>query len=170
MNLDDLRDYVNWTDTVWSGKTSKNAGIQDTAVMGMGLSGECSEVMEILQSTFDVSQKLNFDVVLLKKELGDVIYYWARICQTFGLDAAELWPENSNLSSSKTFAWDCLELVKQCGRVTETLKKEIRDSAHSAETLSSSMRLVVVAWTVLCERFGLEAEDILEMNRVKVNG
>ena len=50
--------------------------------MALGLAGETGEVMEILKKRV---RDNFFDKEALKKELGDVIHYWCRICSAFEL-------------------------------------------------------------------------------------
>ena len=56
-------------------------------VMALGLGGEAGEVQEHIK-------KFVRDGVLdrpaLKKELGDVVYYWARICRYFGFSPSSV--------------------------------------------------------------------------------
>lgn len=80
-----LNEYAEWTGRLWLSKGDANSGIteRDRTIATMGLAGETGEVMELLKKRIR-DDKL--DVNALAKELGDVLYYWCRICRMFGLD------------------------------------------------------------------------------------
>lgn len=61
------------------------------AVIGFGLGGECGEVLEILKKYVRDGK---YSRAHLKKELGDVAYYWARICHKFGFEPADVLAAN----------------------------------------------------------------------------
>lgn len=62
-------------------------------IMTMGLAGEVGEVMEILKKRV---RDGNFDDRALEKELGDVAYYWARLCKFFEMEPSEVLQTNVN--------------------------------------------------------------------------
>jgi NTP pyrophosphatase (non-canonical NTP hydrolase) len=59
----------------------------DLSIMGFGLAGESGEVMEHLKKYLR-DGTLNEEA--LKKELGDVVFYWARICRYFGFSPSSV--------------------------------------------------------------------------------
>lgn len=74
--------YAEWTEKVWFTSKGRKLEERDLTVMSLGLAGEVGEVMELLKKRV---RDGTFDEVNLKKELGDVAYYWARLCKAFGL-------------------------------------------------------------------------------------
>lgn len=64
----------------------KGAG-KSLTIMGFGLAGEAGEVLEHLKKLF---RDGTFNTDLIQKELGDVIFYWARICKYFGWLPSEI--------------------------------------------------------------------------------
>lgn len=74
--------YATWTEQLWFISGPRKLAEKDFTVMGFGLAGETGEVMEILKKRVRDGQ---LDLDRLTKELGDVAYYWARICKAFGL-------------------------------------------------------------------------------------
>lgn len=58
-------------------------------IMTMGLAGEVGEVIEKIKKIFRGDPGAP-DRDALKKELGDVLFYWARICRYFGWNPSEI--------------------------------------------------------------------------------
>jgi NTP pyrophosphatase (non-canonical NTP hydrolase) len=85
-----IDEYGNWTESFWfSGHNRPEK--ESIAIMGLGLAGEAGEVVEHLKK-FIRDDHIN--VTELKKELGDSIYYWCRICKQFGLEPTEVLEAN----------------------------------------------------------------------------
>ena len=77
---------ANWTVDFWfSGRGRPEK--ESVSIMGLGLAGEAGEVVEHLKK-FVRDDHIN--VPELKKELGDSIYYWCRICKQFGLEPTDV--------------------------------------------------------------------------------
>lgn len=61
----------------------------------MGMCSESGEFMEIVKKCIWQGKELNDDVVFhLKRELGDVIFYWTQACISLGYDPNEVIAEN----------------------------------------------------------------------------
>lgn len=58
----------------------------------LGLTGEAGEVSDLIKKT--IFHKKEFDLTHLKKELGDVMWYIAMICDSVGLDMDEVMEHN----------------------------------------------------------------------------
>jgi NTP pyrophosphatase (non-canonical NTP hydrolase) len=56
-------------------------------IMALGLAGEAGEVLEKIKKLVRDS---TYDRDALKKELGDILFYWARICRYFGFQPSEV--------------------------------------------------------------------------------
>ncbi len=65
---------------------------QATSNYAMGLAGEAGEVVEPLKKHLYHGHSL--DIGVLKKELGDVLFYVAALCNTWGVDMGEAMEEN----------------------------------------------------------------------------
>lgn len=75
-----LDEYAVWAEGMWfSGHNRPNR--ESICIMGLGLAGEAGEVIEHVKK-FIRDGNLNHEE--LKKELGDALFYWARICREFG--------------------------------------------------------------------------------------
>ena len=82
----DIDTYAFWTEEFWFsgvGRPDK----ESIAIMGLGLAGEAGEVVEHIKKYI---RDGHLDADELKKELGDSIYYWCRICKQFGIEPSEV--------------------------------------------------------------------------------
>lgn len=60
-----------------------------------GLGSEGGEFQEIVKKIFFQGKPLNDDTVFhMKRELGDIIWYWANACNALGLDPDDVIAEN----------------------------------------------------------------------------
>lgn len=94
--MKDIDEYGEYTVQRWfsAGEVNKDEetyelkGIgRSLIIMGFGLAGEVGEVIEHLKKLF---RDGTFDADLIKKELGDVVFYWARLCRYFGWQPSEI--------------------------------------------------------------------------------
>ncbi|HNQ31121.1 MAG TPA: nucleoside triphosphate pyrophosphohydrolase family protein [Candidatus Woesebacteria bacterium] len=58
----------------------------------MGLAGEAGEVSELVKK--GIFHQHGIDSALLRKEIGDVLWYCAALCTTLGLSLDEIMQEN----------------------------------------------------------------------------
>lgn len=64
---------------------------------GLGLGSESGEFQEILKKLLFQGKPLNDDNVFhMKRELGDVIWYWINACRALNLDPYDVIKENVN--------------------------------------------------------------------------
>lgn len=62
---------------------------------GIGLSSECGEFNEIIKKMLFQGKPLNADNVFhMKRELGDIMWYWINACTALNLDPNEVIAEN----------------------------------------------------------------------------
>lgn len=98
MRVIDIDAFADWTETVWTGsKTGRNEE-KDLLIAALGLGGEAGEVLEHIKKHFR-DNKLDKDEV--KKELGDVIYYWARLCRHMGFRPSNVIDANIDKITSR---------------------------------------------------------------------
>lgn len=70
-----------------------NPSLALTACIGLG--SECGEFQEILKKVFFQGKPYNEDTRHhLKRELGDIIWYWVNACRALGLNPNEVIDEN----------------------------------------------------------------------------
>lgn len=61
----------------------------------VGLSSESGELSEIVKKVVFQGKNLNKDVVFhMKRELGDILWYWVNACRALNLDPNEVMTEN----------------------------------------------------------------------------
>ena len=64
---------------------------------GIGLSSETGEFNEIIKKCMFQGKPLDDETVFhLKRELGDIMWYWISCCRALGLDPNEVVEENVN--------------------------------------------------------------------------
>lgn len=90
--MKDIDEYSKWTVEKWFLPHQENSlSERDLAIMALGLAGEAGEVIEIMKKIFRDGR---FDKEHLKSELGDVIYYWARICEAMEFLPSDIIKQN----------------------------------------------------------------------------
>lgn len=77
-----------------------NPSLALTACIGLG--SECGEFQEILKKVFFQGKPYNEDTRYhLKRELGDIIWYWINACRALNFNPNEVIAENVNKLSSR---------------------------------------------------------------------
>ena len=117
MNKIDLNKYADFVLTVCSDQskdltalvehlqnldasTNVNLALLMTASTGLGSEG--GEFQEIVKKIFFQGKPLNEENIFhLKRELGDIIWYWANACNALGLDPNEVLAENVHKLESR---------------------------------------------------------------------
>jgi NTP pyrophosphatase (non-canonical NTP hydrolase) len=79
MNIDD---YARWACTSGPQETTAESADAHLAILGLSLLGDAAEVGEIVKKRLRDGE---LDRARLAHELGDVIYYWARLCAVAGV-------------------------------------------------------------------------------------
>lgn len=92
---DSIDDYAVWARKMWMSDTIEE---RDITIMSLGLPGETGEVIELLKKRV---RDGNLDLKNLKKELGDVLYYWAMLCVAFGFKPSEVIETNQEKINSR---------------------------------------------------------------------
>ena len=96
--MKDIDAYGDFTVRMWMGEPAEELDERQLAIMSLGLPGEVGEVVEILKKRL---RDGTFDRENLRKELGDVIYYWARLCRAFDLQPSEVLASNIDKLESR---------------------------------------------------------------------
>jgi NTP pyrophosphatase (non-canonical NTP hydrolase) len=97
-------------------RTKINPSLLLTA--GMGLSAESGEFNEIIKKMFFQGKPLNEENLFhMKRELGDIMWYWMNACTALGLDPNDVITENvkkleSRYPGGKFDAWHSENRVK----------------------------------------------------------
>ena len=74
---------------------NSNVNIPLLLTSGIGLASEGGEFNEIVKKIFFQGKPLNEDNIYhMKRELGDIAWYWTNACNALGLDPNEVIAEN----------------------------------------------------------------------------
>lgn len=85
-----------------SATNGNNLNISLLLTAGIGLSSECGEFNEIVKKVVFQGKPFNEDTRFhLKRELGDVIWYWTNACRALNLDPNEVIAENVDKLKSR---------------------------------------------------------------------
>jgi NTP pyrophosphatase (non-canonical NTP hydrolase) len=85
--MTNIDEYGQYTVDNWFSADDDKDPIRSLFIMSLGLAGESGEVCEKIKK---LVRDGNTDMDLLKKELGDVIFYWARLCRHFDMDPSDV--------------------------------------------------------------------------------
>ena len=107
------KDYVALVDRLWAIEDTANLPRLLTAVIGM--QSETGEFAEIVKKCVFQGKELDEDVKFhLKRELGDIIWYWAQGVLSLGFTPSEIIEENIN------------KLEKRYPNGCEAIRSEVR--------------------------------------------
>jgi NTP pyrophosphatase (non-canonical NTP hydrolase) len=94
---DTSKDVVSFVEHVRKLHNNSNVNIPLLLTAGIGLGSEGGEFQEIVKKVLVQGKPLTDDTVFhLKRELGDIIWYWTNACNALGLDPNEVIAENVN--------------------------------------------------------------------------
>ncbi len=161
-----LSPYCDWVVSRWTTKTEAGLAERDYTVMTLGFAGETGEVAEALLAGATTPD--GPDRLMLTKELGDVSYYWARIVRAFGLSEARC-AERAMRYAPTARENAMLHLCARVGRVTELMKKRVRDDTLDAAVLEGALGDALGAWLAVCAQAGIGPAEALVLNQRKVN-
>jgi NTP pyrophosphatase (non-canonical NTP hydrolase) len=83
-------------------RNTTNVNISLLMTAGIGLASEGGEFNEIVKKTLFQGKPLNEENIFhMKRELGDIIWYWTNACRSLGLDPNDVIAENVNKLESR---------------------------------------------------------------------
>jgi NTP pyrophosphatase (non-canonical NTP hydrolase) len=89
----DLTDFINRVDNLDANEQNINVPLLMTACMG--LAAEAGEFIEVPKKIIFQGKPLDADNIFhMKRELGDVMWYWINACRALNLDPNEVIAEN----------------------------------------------------------------------------
>jgi NTP pyrophosphatase (non-canonical NTP hydrolase) len=95
-NFDDLLRRINEL------RNTTNINISLLMTAGIGLASEGGEFNEIVKKILFQGKPLtDAEVFHMKRELGDIIWYWTNACRSLGLDPNDVIQENVNKLESR---------------------------------------------------------------------
>ena len=78
-------------------EASDNADVPRLLTAALGLTAESGEFTEIVKKIFLQGKPYNEENVFhMKRELGDIMWYWVNACRALGLDPNDVIEENVN--------------------------------------------------------------------------
>ncbi len=78
--MNSIDEYAEFTDIPWTPVADSD---KELAICAIGLSEEAGEVAGIIKKYLHYDRPI--DLTKIEKELGDVAFYWARLCKLMGL-------------------------------------------------------------------------------------
>ena len=89
------RDLTSFIDHIKELDQDTNVNIPLLMTAAIGLGSEGGEFQEIVKKIFFQGKPLNEENIFhMKRELGDIAWYWANACNALGLDPNEVLAEN----------------------------------------------------------------------------
>jgi NTP pyrophosphatase (non-canonical NTP hydrolase) len=83
-------------------RNTTNVNISLLMTAGIGLASEGGEFNEIIKKILFQGKPLNEENIFhMKRELGDIIWYWTNACRSLGLDPNDVIAENVNKLESR---------------------------------------------------------------------
>lgn len=83
-------------------RNNTNINISLLMTAGIGLASEGGEFNEIIKKILFQGKPLNEENIFhMKRELGDIIWYWTNACRSLGLDPNDVIAENVNKLESR---------------------------------------------------------------------
>lgn len=91
--MKDIDQYGEFVDDFWfsTGQEKGKLTERDFRIMETGLPGEVGELMELIKKEV---RDGTVNRAAMKKELGDIAYYWARICSAYGFMPSDVLQTN----------------------------------------------------------------------------
>lgn len=132
---------------------------------GLGLAVEAGEIAELF------TQDL-INLTLLRKELGDVLWYVAAICSKLGITMQTAWQADplQSIDPRTAPARRALFLVASAASVVDSLKKQIcHRHGLNVATLIPQLGTVISAVDALCSAYDLSIASVMETNIEKLH-
>ena len=88
-----ILEFMEWTDKTWKGIDHFDEQLAEDLHAALGLCGEAGEVADLIKkAAFTPFRIADADTFRddLEEELGDVLYYWARLCSQFNFDPVDI--------------------------------------------------------------------------------
>src|SRR4051794_20839443 len=82
-----IDEYAAWARSVGPVETTAEPSTEHLATLGLGLVGDAGEVADLLKKCLRDGV---LDRERLAHELGDVLYYWARLCAVTSVAPSEI--------------------------------------------------------------------------------
>lgn len=88
------KEYHRFTDTVAVYPGAGEGGPSELSYLSLGLAGETGETVDVIKKAIRRGYLVQEDQAKLEGELGDLLFYWTRLCYAAGLNPANVLQEN----------------------------------------------------------------------------
>ena len=144
--------------------------------LGLGESGEVQNKVKKVMRDHNgiVSEEYRKEI---SKELGDILWYWFGLTKNLKIDYTRIWNQIYNeqvaLDTHKTGGTEILQLVASAGRITEHLKKSIRDDGgkitpERLEKIEQKLAETLELIFVFCQSLNVKPYEVLQKNYDKL--
>lgn len=89
-----LNAYHNFTESVAVYPGAGESGPSELSYLSLGLAGETGETVDVIKKAIRRGYLVQEDQAKLEGELGDLLFYWTRLCYAAGLNPANVLQEN----------------------------------------------------------------------------
>jgi len=140
------------------------------SVYFLGLSGEVGELCgALINSKYPLVEDQQI-LEKIKDEIGDIIWYWVALANILGIDYKCIWDTSFPAYNDNN---EILRLVSNVGRLSEHLKKSIRDdngkiTKHRLGNIEKYMAYTLDSLFVFCKTMGFKPSSILQLNYNKL--
>lgn len=167
--IDGFNAYQQFTDT--TAVYPQEPGVLALAYAGLGLGDEQSELDEKIQRVLDEGRLQPSNTAPLIAEIGDVLWYIARVCQHTGLEMGALYAKAADLEATFVATLDGLRAVinRQAGAVQGRIKKFIRDGNLQLEKVEQALVVLLRALEALAGALTLPLITVAHMNQTKLS-
>lgn len=161
-------EYARFVEAIWvrPGDRPPSESVADLggfAVAALGLAGESVEVYDEVEAAATNHPGTAHKALI--EELGDVRYYWFRLCQLTALDPRECMGGIFSSPPGAPPPLECAEaLVFSCCRAAEAIKKHLRDGGHATAQVKAALYKVDACYATLIDSMAIDENTILATN------
>jgi NTP pyrophosphatase (non-canonical NTP hydrolase) len=136
-------------------------------VYAMGLAGESGEVIDLLKKHLGHAHPL--DLIALKKELGDTLWYVAAIATTLKLNI-QFYLDTQGVYAiySKAPSRECIKLDHLVGQVSANILDLEIFPTQATENIRSALITILNSINSLCYHYSLTLVDVAQTNIEKL--
>jgi len=162
---------------------AKTGSLSELTYLALGLAGESGEVANKIKKLYRDGDSQEKREKLLG-ELGDVLWYWVRLCDALGFDPDVVMSlEVLNFNTRRKYTesseggfseltYITLGLVGESGEVANQVKNICRDRNTKAnqEKIYIKLGSLMWYWVMLCNVLQLDPELVMQYNLDKLSG
>lgn len=89
-----MKEYMAFTDTVAVYPGAGEGGPSEVSYLALGLAGETGKTVDVIKKAIRRGFMQEEEFEKLSGELGDLLFYWTRLCYACGLNPADVMQNN----------------------------------------------------------------------------